>query len=411
MRIRPTLVRCCIGLSVSSLIFACKTRNTSTAKSDSADSSTLNLDSEQRREIATKRTTCPFVGSAVSMGEVPVSQSATRPLGSISDVIRIGDSGGGDLGSRVLVVFTNGNHAFMKESEQSGRLDTRVPDGTFSLDFPGSVGSHPGHSGILEGDPTLIGGGRFDEEAFNRLLVYARNGVIKRSDFGRYIAQNLFRDPQSKVFSVRTVKLLGGDIVKFARQSGPALLERIKNSVNGTDENSEERGILIALTTLAGEDNLPGSAGEFALLFSFLANSPKTVEVDGEPALSVDDVTSMFRDKRFPDGWESWKKTSHDWVVSSLALTLSAAKHYLFLKTSGASPAIITENCSFQTSVQACVANQSGQSVAVDTGKISHECTTVVTKKLGTKSADSWNCRAACFDLTLESQRQNCPEE
>ena len=34
-----------------------------------------------------------------------------------------------------------------------------VPQGTFSLDFPGSQGSHPGHSGILQGNPHAIDSG------------------------------------------------------------------------------------------------------------------------------------------------------------------------------------------------------------------------------------------------------------
>jgi hypothetical protein len=54
--------------------------------------------------------------------------------------------------------------------------------------------------------------------------------------------------------------------------------------------------------------------------------------LDGEPALSLEDIESMFVNKRFPDGWESWKKTRADWVTNSTALMVSAGKAYLDLQ-------------------------------------------------------------------------------
>ncbi len=58
---------------------------------------------------------------------------------------------------------------------------------------------------------------------------------------------------------------------------------------------------------------------------------PNTTEVDGEPAVSVDDVTLMFEHKGFPDGWENAPKTKHDWVVNTTALMVDAATAYLDL--------------------------------------------------------------------------------
>ena len=81
-----------------------------------------------------------------------------------------------------------------------------------------------------------------------------------------------------------------------------------------------------------GENNLVGSAGEFGLLFAFLANSPRTREVDDEPALSFDDVRVMFVEKRFPEGWESWKKTRRDWLRHTTGLLKSAFAEYRRLK-------------------------------------------------------------------------------
>ena len=136
---------------------------------------------------------------------------------------------------------------------------------------------------------------------------------------------------------------------------------------------------------------------------------PNTIEVNDEPAISVEDVTRLFRDKQFPDHWREWKKTRRDWVVNTTALLHAATVRYVFLKTSVGSPALISENCSFRTSVQACVRDSSNQLVPVSTGDIANACQAVVTRKLGASSAESWNCRAACFALTLTAQRQNCP--
>ena len=53
------------------------------------------------------------------------------------------------------------------------------------------------------------------------------------------------------------------------------------------------------LTKLLGDDNLVGSAGEFGLLFAFLANTPDAHEEDGEPTISVTDLETMFVQKSF----------------------------------------------------------------------------------------------------------------
>src|SRR5262249_45044990 len=115
---------------------------------------------------------------------------------------------------------------------------------------------------------------------------------------------------------------------QFVASVGPDLLETLR----GSDDKSLHRELAERLTKLTGEDNLIGSSGEFALLFAFLANSPRTKELDGEPALSLEDIESMFVLKRFPEGWESWRKTRVDWVTNSAALMLSAGKAYLALQ-------------------------------------------------------------------------------
>lgn len=285
-----------------------------------------------RQDITTKKATCPFAGTAVETGALAILNGVKRPIAWVKDIVALGDTGGGNLGSGVLVIFAKGNHAKMAASDDDATLDRDVPAGTFSLDFPGSQGSHPGHSGILQSDYRVTNSGRFSQPDFDRLLAHAEDGHIKRSEVGKFIAENLARDPNAKVFSKNTIALLGSDLVSFAESIGPALVEKLKNEFTGNSNMADDTKLFEALTKLTGEDNLVGSAGEYGLLFAFLANSPNTIQVDGEPALSVDDVTDMFQKKQFPAGWDKWQKTRGEWILSTTALLHAAAVEYLRLR-------------------------------------------------------------------------------
>jgi hypothetical protein len=107
-------------------------------------SAMVTISDEERRLLVERRATCPFIGSAIAQGKLDVRGNAGNPLAAIDDVRRLGDSGGGDLGD-LLAFFASGNHALMLGD--SGKLDTQVPAGTFSLEFPGSQGSHRRCSG------------------------------------------------------------------------------------------------------------------------------------------------------------------------------------------------------------------------------------------------------------------------
>jgi hypothetical protein len=288
----------------------------------------VDLTTSDRENIVHKKATCPFVGTAVETLALKAINTASRPLAFIKDVIALGDTGKGDLGSGVLTIFAHGNHAMMKSSDASTKLDQTVPSDTFSLDFPGSKGSHPGHSGILERDWRVVDSGAFDDAAFERLLSHADDsGHIPRSEIGIFIADNLHRDPDSKVFGSAVTSLLHADKVAFALTVGPALVAKLKSGGMGA---VEEEALFQSLTKLLGEDNLVGSAGEFGLLLSFLQHMPNTtVDENGEPAISVDDVTVMFQHKKFPDGWENTPKKKHDWVVNTTALIVDAVVAYL----------------------------------------------------------------------------------
>lgn len=277
-------------------------------------------------EIVEKKVTCPFVGPAVATRKLRVRNDADNPLASIEDVRRLGNTGGGDLGD-FLVLFAKGNHAFMRGP--TNRLDESVPSELFSLELAGSQGSHPGHSGILQGDPEELGSGRFSQQDFARLASHAKDGLLKRSDVGRFIAENLHRDPKAKVFEAAVAKLLLRDLARTVLSAG-AILPRLFGS--DAERDSAHREFEQQLTKLMGENNLVGSAGEFGLLFAFLANSPGATEVDDEPAVSFEDVRSMFVEKRLPDGWEGWKKTRWNWLRNTTGLLKSALAEYRALK-------------------------------------------------------------------------------
>ncbi|MES2625975.1 MAG: hypothetical protein V4628_11905 [Pseudomonadota bacterium] len=292
-----------------------------------SDANTIvQLSASEKLLLVETKATCPFLAGAVNESKLPVRNTANDPLASIEDVRALGNTGGGDLGD-LLVFFASGNHAFMRG--ESGKLDKEVPAGLFSLELPGSQGSHPGHSGILQGDPALPGSGRLSATDFMRLTSRATNGYLKRSDVGRFIGENLFNDPHAKVFWETTGALLSSG-VDFVQTTGAALMSKLFDSDDETE--TTHRDVEQKLTKLLGVDNLVGSAGEFGLLFAFLVNKPGTQEIDDEPTISVQDLTAMFVDKRLPDGWETWKKSRLDWIKNTTALLISARKEYFLLK-------------------------------------------------------------------------------
>jgi hypothetical protein len=289
-------------------------------------STEVKIPDEARSILVDAKVTCPFLGPAVAVHTLPVRNEAANPLASIEDLRQLGNSGGGDLGD-LLVLFATGNHLAMRS--EGGALDARVPPGLFSLELPGSQGSHFGHSGILQANPKALDSGRFSASDFARLTGRAKAGHIKRSEVGRFIAENLRRDSNSTVFGSSAVKMLT-DLGSFVASIGPAALSRLHGASAQAAET--HRDLEQKLTKLLGDDNLVGSAGEFGLLFAFLAHKPDAHEEDGEPTLSVTDLQTMFVQKKLPSGWESWRKSRVDWVGNTTALLISAGREYLKLK-------------------------------------------------------------------------------
>jgi len=122
----------------------------------------------------------------------------------------------------------------------------------------------------------------------------------------------------------KVATVLAGDLLDFVQTVGPALMSRFVSP----GEDASHRDLEQKLTKLLGEDNLVGSVGEFGLLFAFLANKPGAQQIDGEPAVAVQDLEAMFLRKRLPAGWETWKKSRKDWVTNTTGLLISAGKEY-----------------------------------------------------------------------------------
>jgi hypothetical protein len=278
-------------------------------KSDAVSTALVDLTDEQRRRIAEKKATCPFIASAVEGGALGVRNSAERPLAAIDDVVALGDSGGGDLGSWVLKLFARGNHSLMPGS--AGKLDKPVPPGMFSLDLAGSQGGHPGHSGILLGDPDELDTGRFSAADFERLANRANDyGLLTTKAVGEFIAENIARDPDSPENSLK------GNVIDFAKEIGDSLLALLGG--RATERDTTE--LVASLTNLMGTNNLIGSAGEFGLLFAFLANRPGAAD----DAIRLADVEEMMVHHRFPPGWQSWPKKTTDWLRVSTKIAAAA---------------------------------------------------------------------------------------
>lgn len=283
-------------------------------KNDAISTDFVDLSDEQRHGIAERKATCPFLASAVESGDLSVRNNAARPLAAIADVAALGDSGGGDLGRRVLKLFARGNHSRVPDTD--GNFGAPAPTGMFSLDLAGSQGAHPGHSGILLGNPHELNAGRFSKADFERLAERANDSRLLTTEaVGEFIADNIERDPESARSS------FAEDAIGFAREIGDNLFARLRGG--RTERDATE--LIASLTKLTGSNNLIGSAGEFGLLFAFLANRPGAAD----DAIRLDDVEAMMVDRRFPAGWESWPKKATDWLDATTRIAAAAFKAHL----------------------------------------------------------------------------------
>jgi hypothetical protein len=279
----------------------------------------VDLSADSKLELIGAKVTCPFVGSAVNEGVLPVRHDAANPLADIDELRALGNQEEGDLGE-VFVFFATGSHTFMRDD--SGQLTRPVPDGLFSLDFPESRGSHPGDSGILQRDTKNP---QFSRDDFDRLASRAQDGRLTRRAVGDFIAENVHRDPNARTIGREVVLRMGQDLFALFEAVVPAPLRRV---VRLTEEaGSAHRRATQRLTKLLSEDHLAGSSGEFGLLFTLLSR-PDTLDEDGEPFLLLEEVEMMFQQKRLPAGWDKRRKTRIDWAKHTFALLLTAYESY-----------------------------------------------------------------------------------
>ncbi len=301
------------------------------------------LNDAELQQVAWHKGTCPFIGTGITTRELKVRGSADNPLIALEDVVKAGNSGGGDLGTFTARVFGAGNQAFMRDA--SGQLTVPVPKGTMSANLPGSQGAHSGKADsqilIKPGSGTDSGRlGPNDPEVIARFNDLARlgdahGGWVTTSDVGNFIAANANRDKANVVLLGQNdlVTKLAGDLGGLAESAIPSLLAKIEGN-----DPAAERVFIERVTKLLGQDNIIGSAGEFALFFAFVAHQPNARKINGELAISVADLRSMFFHTGFPEGWKDSKKTTHDWVVATLHMVVAAEKEYRRLNP----PAVLT---------------------------------------------------------------------
>jgi hypothetical protein len=284
----------------------------------------LNLSDDDRRAIIQKKATCPFVGTALALKRLFVFGSTDKPLARImglGSAGAIGDTGGGNL-SLGFQVVARADHGFDPRH-------VAAPVGMFSLEFPATQGVHFGHSYILTGDPKTPNSGRLNTSNLQRLIGQQGDGghaesaddgtlVVRRSQLGKFVAQNVACDPKAVTGGLKQILLMGKDLAALAADTA----EAVEAQVDGTLQASDDTKIRADLERLLANDNdILKASGEYGLLTMLLAPSPNARTINGEPALSVEDIENIFVGKRdangnydpltrtFPPNWESTPKT------------------------------------------------------------------------------------------------------
>ena len=343
-----------VAVALVTLLAATAIVGCSASPEDEADTSSeeavsgkpkLTLTDDQRRELVSKKATCPFVGTAVAMKKIFVYGTLSDPFAVIAGGAgssafaaakpgsAVAAGGAGDLAQGFRIV-ARGNH------NKSGS-GTQAPEGMFSLDLPNSLGAHAAHSFVLMGNPRVRDSGRLNEKNLSRLLnEKARGGhaelsggklVVRRAELGQFVARNVACDPNAVSIS-RTpfglVSLLGGDIADFTRSAGALAIGKL----SGSASESEKTELLESMLKIAVRNNLVGSAGEFGLLMTALEDSPNAVTLpNGEKALAATDIEALFAGKKvdgkydpltrtLPSNWDSTPKTLTRFLINTLEI-------------------------------------------------------------------------------------------
>jgi len=342
----PALLATSIGSAAGCSASAGNSENGSEAATAANTTTPLVLSDDERRDMVSKKTTCPFVGTALALKKLFVFGTKDSPLARIvgeGSVGQVGDTGGGDLSLGFRVV-ARGNHHKAPDGTES-------PEGMFSLDFPKSLGAHPAHSFILMGNPKTRNSGRLNADNLDRLINDKANGghaeaapngtlVVRRSELGKFVARNVACDPNSVVSGWTLISLLGRDLVDFT-ENGFSTVQGVLTDGSATDAQITQ--LLQDLVHIAVQNSLVASVGEFGLLTMFLAPSPNAVTMDdGEPAIAASDIKLLFAGKQdpttgkydpltrsFPPGWGTTPRTNLDFLRHAVFILHAAATAHL----------------------------------------------------------------------------------
>jgi hypothetical protein len=267
----------------------------------------IHFDAAQRQMLMTKAATCPFMRAAIQNGAVSVGNSLEDPTGKIDDVVKLGNAGGGDLGN-VLKFFAEINH---NRLNGPAGLAGPTPAGSFGLWFPGSAGSHPGHSGILQSNPKDASSGGLSEAKLDNLTsnyaTVTKDGksYIPIDQIGKFIAQNVANDPNSRGLNLAALE----DLLRQVR----TLMQRVEKG----DPNVLKEVAHLIVTPI----DVVNSAGEYSLLYTRFGDAQ---DGEGRDMVSTNTVDSLFRDGQMPAHWADKKATTLEWVKNVLFILESA---------------------------------------------------------------------------------------
>lgn len=291
----------------------------------------LNLTDEQLLTMVKQKTVCPFMGAGVVSRQLPVFGSLEAPFTLATSVRDLANTGGpaSDFGDMLyMIALVN----------LPGPLNPPPPSwvlGYTPLALAGSIAAHAGHSGILSGPSEQPNAGRFSQAAWDRLLLRVKDGYITRTNLARWCAENNLLDPNAKPIGLQ--RLLK-DLSYFLNNIVGSIFSTIERKKNGSKLLTAEELIPIRAGVLAGlASNLFNSAAEMAFLATALHHSPKTRQAKGgvEFAVHIDDLTSLFIQRRLPNGFTTWLKTKVDFNTHIGPCVKEAAQHYLNGKMKG----------------------------------------------------------------------------
>jgi hypothetical protein len=289
----------------------------------------LNLTDAQLMAMVRKKTVCPFIGAAVVSRQLPVFGSVENPWTRATDIRDTANTGGGDFGDLLYNIGLVNLPGAKAPAAPAWAL------GYSPLALAGSIAAHAGHSGILSGPSDVPNAGRFSQEQWDRLMLRNEGGYITRTNLAKWCAESNLMDKTAK--PVGLARILN-DIEYFLKTFAGSMFARHARIESGSKLlTAKELDPLRAGVMAALASNLFNSAAEMAFLATVLHHSPKTRQAyrDVEFAVSVEDLKSLYIDRRLPKGYTTWPKNKSDFSAHVGPCVKEAAQHYLGGKLKG----------------------------------------------------------------------------